>query len=207
MRIDERTPVSEDSKQAGYEVTDAQPSPVVVALVVLVGLMFAGFVGGKVFEDIFEATEVKSRPAMGPMEIREEVRGPLLQPHPEVELADYRAAQKQKLSAYAWIDRDQKKVQLPIERAMELVAKNGIPSWKPVEAKLPEKKAPPPPAPPAEAVAPVTETPSEAAPSGEAEVPATGEAAAAVSGEGHVSGSETESSESSDFTGTESLPD
>ncbi|MEL6184303.1 MAG: hypothetical protein AAFU79_06740 [Myxococcota bacterium] len=204
MRIEERTPVSEESKAAGYEVTDAQPSPVVVGMLVLVVLMFSGFVGGKVFEDIFEATEVRSRPAVGPLEIREKVSGPLLQPHPEVELEDYLEAQKRKLSSYAWVDRDQGKVQVPIERAMQLVAEKGLPTWKPVDAKLPEKKAAPAPAP----VETSSSEGSEAAPAAEsagAEAPA--EAAAGAESAAASGAAASEASESTDFTGTESLPE
>lgn len=38
------------------------------------------------------------------------------------------AAQNEKLNSYAWIDRSNGIVQIPIERAMELLAQRGLPS-------------------------------------------------------------------------------
>jgi hypothetical protein len=40
----------------------------------------------------------------------------------------YRAAQEQKLSSYRWVDRQAGRVAIPIDRAMDLVAQQGLPS-------------------------------------------------------------------------------
>jgi hypothetical protein len=132
---------SDDAMRSGYETSDAPTSPAVIGLVVLVALMLVGFIGGKVFEQIFEATEVRSREAPEPLSIREEVEGPKLQAHPEVELEAYLARERRKLSTYGWVDRSRGVVRIPIERAMELIVRDGLPKWEPVEAKLPEPPA------------------------------------------------------------------
>ena len=124
----------EHKDEPGYETRDAPVSPAAVGLVVLVVLMVVGFVGGKVFEDIFRATEVRSRPETEPMVKRETVEGPLLQAYPPVELGAYLADERSRLSSYAWIDREAGVVRIPIERAMALVASEGFPRWEAINA-------------------------------------------------------------------------
>jgi hypothetical protein len=43
------------------------------------------------------------------------------------EIADLHAREDLLLENYSWVDRSQGKVRIPIERAMELIAKNGLP--------------------------------------------------------------------------------
>lgn len=133
--------LTDESKRKGYEVSDAPASPAAIGMFILVGLMFAGFVGGKIFQIIFEATEVKSRPAAGPLVVREEVDGPLVQAYPAAELRAYKAEQARKLRTYGWVDRSTGVVRIPVDRAMELIARDGLPTWEPIVAKLPDVKA------------------------------------------------------------------
>jgi hypothetical protein len=58
---------------------------------------------------------------------------PRLQESPAREMNDLAAEQAALLEQTKWIDEQQKIVQIPIERAMELVAKNGLPDWPRVE--------------------------------------------------------------------------
>jgi hypothetical protein len=58
-----------------------------------------------------------------------------------------RAEQSAALKQARWIDKDAKVVQMPIERAMQLVAERGFPDWPAAEVKAspesaPEKKPP-----------------------------------------------------------------
>lgn len=48
---------------------------------------------------------------------------PRLQPKPQLDIDDYRAAKRAQLETYRWIDREQGVVAIPIERAMELLAR------------------------------------------------------------------------------------
>jgi hypothetical protein len=53
--------------------------------------------------------------------------GPLLQARPEAGLAILRAQEEARLEQYAWIDRGEGVVRIPIERAMDLIAERGLP--------------------------------------------------------------------------------
>ncbi len=126
----------ESSKKKGYEIQDAATSPAVVGLVVLVMLMVGGFIGGQIFSEIFEATEVRSRPAAAPLSEREEVDGYRLQSYPALELKVYRQAEQRVLETYEWVDRSSGVIRVPVARAMELVLRDGLPKWEPVDARL-----------------------------------------------------------------------
>ena len=52
--------------------------------------------------------------------------GPLLQVHPERHWQEYRAAELAKLDGYGWTDRASGEVHIPIERAMDAIAKRGV---------------------------------------------------------------------------------
>ena len=53
---------------------------------------------------------------------------PRLQDAPAVDLELFRERERKRLSTYGWIDRANGVVQIPIERAMELVAREGLPA-------------------------------------------------------------------------------
>lgn len=52
--------------------------------------------------------------------------GPRLQASPEAELEHFRAEENQRLSSYGWKDRDGGVVRIPIGRAMEVLAEQGL---------------------------------------------------------------------------------
>jgi hypothetical protein len=54
---------------------------------------------------------------------------PQLQIDPAQDLAAYRAAQQRELTTYAWIDRAHGRVRIPIDRAMQDIARGGIKDW------------------------------------------------------------------------------
>jgi hypothetical protein len=53
---------------------------------------------------------------------------PTLQTSPRQDLLNQRAKEDAILESYAWVDEGQGLVRIPIERAMELVAKRGLPA-------------------------------------------------------------------------------
>lgn len=67
--------------------------------------------------------------------------GPNLQPNPSADLTAFRAAEEAELATWAWVDREKAVARVPVERALEIVAKRGLPAPPPM----------PPPAPAAEA--------------------------------------------------------
>lgn len=55
---------------------------------------------------------------------------PRLQADPVREYVEYRAEQDKEMASYGWVDRERGIVRMPVDRAMELVEKNGLPEWK-----------------------------------------------------------------------------
>jgi hypothetical protein len=53
---------------------------------------------------------------------------PRLQAEPKVELKDLRADEEAILNSYAWIDPNKGTVRIPIDQAIDMVAKKGLPS-------------------------------------------------------------------------------
>jgi hypothetical protein len=51
---------------------------------------------------------------------------PRLQPLPRLDLAKFRASEEELVNSYGWIDPAKGKVRIPISRAMDLVAKEGL---------------------------------------------------------------------------------
>jgi hypothetical protein len=52
---------------------------------------------------------------------------PQLQPHAARDMRDWRAVEDRALQQYAWIDPDKGTVQIPVQRAMDLIAQRGLP--------------------------------------------------------------------------------
>ena len=52
---------------------------------------------------------------------------PRLQVSPETDLASLRAGEQRILTSFAWVDRDSGRIRIPIERAMALLAAEGLP--------------------------------------------------------------------------------
>jgi hypothetical protein len=73
-----------------------------------------------------------SSPAPLPIEARGNTLPPepRLQPVPHKDLQALRAREDWELSHYFWIDRAKRKVAIPIQRAMDILAARGIPSQK-----------------------------------------------------------------------------
>jgi len=55
---------------------------------------------------------------------------PKLQPRPAEGLAQLRAEETKQLSSYAWIDRKRGVIQIPIDRAIDILAERGLPTRK-----------------------------------------------------------------------------
>jgi hypothetical protein len=58
---------------------------------------------------------------------REQPPRPRLQETPAIDLREFRAREDERLSTYGWVDRSAGIVRVPIERAIEIVAREGLP--------------------------------------------------------------------------------
>ena len=74
-----------------------------------------------------ERTQTVSVPAAPFARPRELPPSPRLQAQPHQELKDYCEAQVKELNTYGWIDQRLHVVRIPVDRAMDLVLKNGLP--------------------------------------------------------------------------------
>ena len=75
------------------------------------------------------ATRLSAKPeVMVSSNPRKEPPEPRLQPKPVMDLKEFRVGEEVILKSYGWVDPDKGIVRIPVERAMELVAKEGLPS-------------------------------------------------------------------------------
>jgi len=94
------------------------------------GVLIAAFLMWFLF-DRFASRETRRSPQPEPMaasDPRKEPPEPRLQPSPVMDLQQFRASEEVILKSYGWIDPEKRIVRIPVDRAMELVAKEGLPS-------------------------------------------------------------------------------
>ena len=109
-----------------HETTDASSRPIVLAGAAILALVLLSSAGVWVLIGHYarrEAAASAPNPlaSYGP----KKPPAPRLQTEPRKELQAMRAGEDATLHAYGWVDRGAGRVRIPIERAMELVAKSG----------------------------------------------------------------------------------
>lgn len=93
------------------------------------GLIVAIFLTWFLF-DRFAAQATLHSPQPDPMAAqnpRKEPPEPRLQPKPVMDLKEFRAGEDAILTSYGWVDPEKGVVRIPVDRALELVAKEGLP--------------------------------------------------------------------------------
>ena len=117
-----------------YESYEQPVRPVVNFTIALAAATVVVLVGMKLASSAFvREAEHGSRP-IHPLDdprIVETPPEPRLQDAPAIDLARFRAREEEELSTYGWIDKPNGIVRIPIERAMELVAREGLPARPP----------------------------------------------------------------------------
>ena len=115
----------------GYELSDLNPGfialfgiglVVAVALAVIVTSLFMRY---RAFQHSRQETPV---PRLA--REREITPEPRLQVDASKELRQMRAAEDAALSSYGWVDKDAGILKIPVDRAMEILAKKGLPARK-----------------------------------------------------------------------------
>ncbi|HXG01547.1 MAG TPA: hypothetical protein VNL69_12195 [Bacteroidota bacterium] len=127
----DRPAVDDASVKRGFELTDVRAKTVTLAGVALsAGLMVAGLLLSWVLYTVFKSYApvpeappktfvVPDTTALPPV--------PRLQANPHIVLVPFVRSQDSILASYGWVSRDSGIVHIPIERAMELVVKQGLP--------------------------------------------------------------------------------
>jgi len=115
----------------GYETRDIVVRPLLYAGVGLVLLAVAAQFGMLVLFDVFQAREKLLGASVRPLasELRRETPPePRLQTSPLSDLQALRSWEDRILTTYAWVDRGEGVVRIPVERAKDLLLQRGVPS-------------------------------------------------------------------------------
>lgn len=68
--------------------------------------------------------------------------GPQLQTLPARDMQEMLRLENAQLQSYAWVDRSAGIARIPIDRAMDLVLQQGLPSWQEIPAARPDERGP-----------------------------------------------------------------
>ena len=119
------------SEDLGYELSDIQIKVLLLSGVGLVVLTFAAFVLSVFFIKYLAASgsysEYKASPLAG--ENQEWDLDVRLQPDPPADLAEHREGQAYRSTTYGTVSEEPEIYRIPIETAMDIVAKNGLPTF------------------------------------------------------------------------------
>lgn len=127
--MSEHTPDAQ-SQTRGYEITDVRGRPLFFSALLLalaVALVCAFLIW---FMHRLEGSAKRHDQQLSPLIGNQSPPPPRLQTDPANDLARMRAAEDRALAGYRWIDKERGVVQLPIDRAMDLLVEEGLPEAK-----------------------------------------------------------------------------
>src|SRR5437867_4560684 len=115
--------------QPGYELSDLRPGYIALFGIALTAVIVAATVVASLLIH-FKAAEFSRQETPLPRlaQEREATPGPRLQVGANKDLRQMRAGEDAVLNSYEWVDKSSGSVRIPIERAMEIVAKKGLPA-------------------------------------------------------------------------------
>jgi hypothetical protein len=105
--------------EEGFEQQDLSAQGIYAFLISLI-------VGGVLVYLVVQSTETDTR-IVSPTEITK-FPEPRLERNERIEINDFRLREEQTLNSYGWVDEKAGVVHIPIERAMELLARRGLPT-------------------------------------------------------------------------------
>lgn len=122
-------PERKDERTLGYEVRDLPPRAIVIfGMIILLTIAGAILLARWYYSALDSRFLARDRPPSPLAEPDTRPPEPRLQVTPQLELDEVRTRDRARLSGYRWIDRSQGTVQIPIERAIDLIAERGIPA-------------------------------------------------------------------------------
>jgi hypothetical protein len=110
-----------------HEGSDVNIRAITIFTVVLAATVGLVIIGTKLILNGLEARRPREIRAPASVERVEIPPAPLLQTSPREDLATVRAREDAVLDSYGWVDRSNGVVRIPIARAMDLVAREGLP--------------------------------------------------------------------------------
>jgi hypothetical protein len=115
------------SEARGYELRDANTGAVLGFLAFLAVVLAATLLGTWLVFRFFDYASREPNPGSAFGSVRQVPAGPLLQVNPRQDLLKTYAEEQALLEKYSWEDRKNGTVRLPIDRAMDLLLKKGVP--------------------------------------------------------------------------------
>jgi hypothetical protein len=112
---------------AGYEKRDANIPDLLKFGFWMAVVIFATLVSMRFTFNYMQRAETERVPAVPFERPRELPPSPRIQAAPRQELTDYCQVQERELNTYGWVDQRLRVVHIPIDQAMDLVLKNGLP--------------------------------------------------------------------------------
>jgi len=133
------------SQTPGYETRDTNTGAILNFLVILaVVLVLSGLVSWGMFR-FFSAHEVDRPATDSPFaDTRQLPLGPQLQVNPREDWLKFRQSQEESLQTYGWENRAAGLARVPIQEAMELLVKKGLPLQGAPQTQPAEEKKPAP---------------------------------------------------------------
>jgi len=109
----------EHASSVGHETSDAEPRLIASLAAGLAAFIFLAPLALQAMNPVIE------RPAL----LSQRPPAPRLQIDAAADLAELQQDEQSQRNAIGWIDRDQNIVRVPIARAMQLIARRGLPGW------------------------------------------------------------------------------
>jgi hypothetical protein len=117
--------------QVGHELSDLRPGYIALFGIALTTVIVAAAVITSLLIHFIAAEQSRQEtPVPRLAGEREATPGPRLQVDANKELRQMRAGEEAVLNSYGWVDKDSGIVRIPIQRAMEILAKKGLPARK-----------------------------------------------------------------------------
>jgi hypothetical protein len=121
---------TEPSANSGYETSDVDPGTLLAWVALLVAVITVSVVAAWVFFNVLAERAARRDPKVSPLAGAESQLPPeprlLVKEHDA--LVSARKEEEELLDTYGWVDKERGIVRIPIARAMELVAKEGLQS-------------------------------------------------------------------------------
>ena len=115
--------------QHGHETTDAEVRPIVVYMAGLALLVFLSMLAMAWLLDVLQYSEESARGVpKGLTDTAQIPPMPRLQAYPADDLQRLRASEEEQLGTYGWVDEATGIMRIPIDRAMDILAENGLPA-------------------------------------------------------------------------------
>ena len=136
MQAEESRRDSSHREEVGHELSDLKPGYVgvfAIGLAIVIGaaaIITSLFMQYRTVEHARQQTPVPSLAGE-----RQATPQPRLQVDAPNELRQMRQAEEAVLNSYGWVDKDAGIVRIPVDRAMEILSKKGLPSRKQEEKK------------------------------------------------------------------------